>query len=186
MSRTPNNHHRSILSPPQATNMTIHNASNPHIYAEVQEVSYHGNPKPISNWQRQDLHHPLYHSTLDNEPQSVQEIGSEPIRQPLLVHQKYFSQLNTNNSGQKYCQSAMKPINERDNIHPSSSLSQDCSMSSYSSSGYDSMTQSPPSLSRNHETSGIQEQPMQHYSTNYDNVRGHLRGPFVSYTNTRK
>ena len=163
--------------------MKIHNASNPHIYAEVQEVSYHGNPSPITNWQMQDLHHPLCQSTLDNEPQSVQQMGSEPIRQPLLVHQKYLSQLNTNNSGQNYCPSTLKP-NERDNIHPSSSP-QDCSMSSYSSSGYDSMTQSPPSLSRIHETSQHQQQPLQHYSTNYDNVRGHLRGPFVSYTNNR-
>ena len=106
---------------------------------------------------------------------------SEPIRQPLVAHQKYLSQLNTNNPRQqKYCQLAMQP-NEQDNINPSTSLSQDCSMSSYSSSGYDSMTQSPPSLSQN-QTSRNQEQQ---YSTNYDNVRGHLRGPFVSYTNDR-
>ena len=175
MPRTPSNHNRSISSHPNLT-MKIQNASNPHIYAEVQEVSYHGNPKP--NWQRQDLHHPLCQSTLDNEPQPVQQIASEPIRQPLVVHQKYLSQLNTNNSGQKYCHSTMKP----NDILPS--LSQDCSMSSYSSSGYDSMTQSPPSLSRSHETS--QEQPLvNNYSTNYDNVRGHLRGPFVSYTTNR-
>ena len=179
MSRTPINHNRSISSHPNLI-MKIQNASNPHIYAEVQEVSYHGNPKP--NWQRQDLHHPLCQSTLDNEPQPVHQIASEPIRQPLVVHQKYLSQLNTNNSGQKYCHSNQLKPNERDNILPS--LSQDCSMSSYSSSGYDSMTQSPPSLSRSHETS--QEQPLvNNYSTNYDNVRGHLRGPFVSYTTNR-
>ena len=62
-------------------------------------------------------------------------------------------------------------------LHPASP-SQDCSMSSYSSSGYDSMTQPPPSLSP--------DQIPLNYSTNYDNVRGHLRGPFVSYTNKRK
>ena len=120
------------------------------------------------NWQHQDLHHPLSHSMFDNNPQfNPQSRCLDPIGQPIVSHQKY-------------CHSATMKPNEKP---------QDCSMSSYSS-GYDSMTMSPPSSkgeaistlsSRNQEAS-----PQKLYSTNYDNVRGHLRGPFVSYTNHRK
>ena len=151
------------------------NASNPHIYAEVQELSSYGSPDFTFNWQQQDLHHPLSQSMSDDHPHFEPQLKCiDPIRQPLV-------------SSQKYCQSAtMKPMEK---TSCQQMMNQDCSMSSYSS-GYDSMTQSPPSSKGGHVStlsSRNQEslQP-QIYSTNYDNVRGHLRGPFVSYTNNRK
>ena len=113
----------------------------------------------------------------DNPQFESQSRCLDPIRQPLVSSLK----------DQMYFPSATMKQNENSNRHQI--LPQDCSMSSYSS-GYDSMTQSPPSSkeghlstlsSRNQEAS---QQPM--YSTNYDNVRGNLRGPFVSYTNNKK
>ena len=153
------------------------NSSNPHIYAEVQELSCYGSPEFGINWQHQDLHHPLSHSMSDDSSRfDPQSRCIDPIRQPLVSSQKY----------QKYCQSATMKQNEK--LNSPQMMPQDCSMSSYSS-GYDSMTQSPPSSKGGpHSTLSSRNQDSSHqqiYSTNYDNVRGHHRGPFVSYTNNR-
>ena len=125
----------------------------------------------------------------------VEQMDIEPIRNPLIAHQKYLSHSN-HNPHPRVAEStkAMKPPNIETyaSHHPSFLQPQDCSMSSYSSSGYDSMTQSPSSLNREQtkndiaqHSNNLQRKDIQHYSTNYDNVRGHLRGQFVSYTNNR-
>ena len=140
-------------------------------------MPYHGHPEHTTSWLHQDLNHPLGRSTAQNDFHEAQQMSVDPIRRPILAQQKYLSQLSNSNP-QKYCQSATMKSYEQDMLLHPASPSQDCSMSSYSSSGYDSMTQPPPSLSP--------DQIPLNYSTNYDNVRGHLRGPFVSYTNKRK
>ena len=155
--------------------------SNPHIYSEVGEASGNKNPTSITNWPNQDLPHPLCQSSSEDNPPMAMQMSTQPIRNPIIAHQKYLTRFNGNNSSEKYCNSTNKTNDSNDN-RPSI-LSQDCSMSSYSSSGYDSMTQSPPLSNRNQRTLPITIDKQ--YSTNYDNVRGHFRGPFVSYTNNR-
>ena len=113
----------------------------------------------------------------DNPQFESQSRCLDPIRQPLVSSHKY----------QKYIPSATMRQNDSSSCHQI--IPQDCSMSSYSS-GYDSMTQSPPSSKEGHlstlSSRNQEASQQQMYSTNYDNVRGHLRGPFVSYTNNKK
>ena len=141
-------------------------------------MSNYSGPEFVVNWQHQDLHHPLSQSMSEDNPQfESQSRCLDPIRQPLVSSHKH----------QKYFPSATMKQNESSNRHQI--LPQDCSMSSYSS-GYDSMTQSPPSSKEGHlstlSSRNQEASQQQMYSTNYDNVRGNLRGPFVSYTNNRK
>ena len=183
--------HRGTLNP------RIANTSSPHIYADVQEISSQQVfPETKTRWKDQGLHHPLGQSTQQKSDSTfVEQMDIEPIRNPLIAHQKYLSHSN-HNPHPRVDQStkAMKPPNIETyaSHHPSFLQSQDCSMSSYSSSGYDSMTQSPSSLNREQikndipqHSNNLQRKDIQQYSTNYDNVRGHLRGQFVSYTNNR-
>ena len=137
-------------------------------------------------WQDQTLHHPLSPLSVNPDEESFLSLNPQPIRNPLVAHQQYLShtQEHQNRTRKPPIDHHMKyPYN----VTHSNALSQDCSMSSHdSSSGYDSMTQSPPSAIRLHQRTipknhNIQQE--QNYTTNYDNVRGQLRGPFVRYNN---
>ena len=154
--------------------------SNSHIYMEVSELPGNKNASLSSGWEDRALYHPLSPLSTDDSEMSFM---SQPIRKPLIAHQQQLAQQCQNNTNpQKHRQTNVNDVTcDRKSIHPSIHT-QDCSMSSHSSSGYDSMvSQSPPLVNRNQRTIPPSNEPQ--YTANYDNVRGKLRGHFVTYNN---
>ena len=84
--------HRGTLNP------RIANTSSPHIYADVQEISSQQVvPETKTRWKGQDLQHPLGQSTgQKSDSNFVEQMDIEPIRNPLIAHQKYLSHSNHN------------------------------------------------------------------------------------------